>query len=202
MGTKLLRCDPGERRRGASRAVVCVVALAAGLLAGCAHSDPTASSEKAADAETLNALLGQELVLVRAYAPSARLAPGATLAVLLRLRGQDQAHLDALTKAIRGVGGTTDAEADDPELPVPKSRDEALTLAYEEENVALGQALDAVSHLQTSAARGLAAALAASHAQHLVVLRQALGSSRAASIPGPFETGDELPPGERAMMLP
>jgi hypothetical protein len=203
VGTKLFRCGPSERRRGASRVVVCVAVLAVSLLAGCGDSGHETSTdrEKAADAEILNSLFGQELTLVRAYRPSLRLSRGPLLALLLRLRGQDQAHLDALTKAMRGVGGQVEAEPEAIELPGDADRVEALTLAYEEENAALSLALDAAPQLQTFAPQAIAAALAASHAQHLVVLRQALGSPRAASIPGPFESGEEPPPDRRAMML-
>ena len=199
MGTKLPRCGPSERRRGASRAVVCVAALTAALLVGgCGDSSHESSidREKAADAEILNSLLGRELTLVRAYGPSTRLSRGPLLALLLRFRGQDQAHLDALTQAMKGVGEEVEAEPEASEAPGPGDRAEALTLAYDQENAALDAALDAAPHLQTPGPRALAAALAASHAQHLVVLRQALGSTRAASVPEPFESGEEPPPAE------
>jgi hypothetical protein len=200
MGTKLLRCGQGKRRRGASRAVFLLLALilAAGV-AGCgSHGNGAQTdSEKTADNEVLNDLLAQELTLVEAYGPSLVLTHGRAHALALRLRGQDQAHVDALTKAIRGVGGETEAEPLPIEGERPKSEAEALTLAYEEENAALGQALGSVPHLQTGAPRGLAAWLATSHAQHLVVLRQLLGAGLPASVPGAFESGDEPPPERR-----
>lgn len=200
MGAEHLRCGPSDRRRGASRAVVLllVLLLAAGP-AGCGkpgHGART-DSEKAADNEILNELLAEELTLVEAYGPSLALAQGSEHALALQMRGQDQAHVDALTKAIRGVGAEVDAEATPLEGKRPRNLDEALTLAYEAENAALDQALGSVPHLQTPAPRGLAASLAASHAQHLVVLRQALGASRRASVPSPFEPGDEPPPERR-----
>lgn len=200
MGTRLLRCGQGKRRRGASRAVFLLLALilaAAG--AGCGKHGHGAStdSEKAADNEVLNDLLAQELTLVEAYGPSLVLAHGRAHALALQLRGQDQAHVDSLTKAIRGVGGETDAEPIPLEGKRPESEAEALTLAYEEENAALDQALGSVPNLQTGAPRGLAASLAASHAQHLVALRQLLGAGLPASVPGAFEPGDEPPPERR-----
>ena len=136
----------------------------------------------------------QELTAIDVYGRSLPLLRGGRLAVARQLRGQDQAHVDALTKSIRGLGGETDAEASELEDPGPGSQAEALALLYDEENAALAQALDAASHLQTSAPRTLAAALAASHAQHLVVLRQALGASQVASVPEAYETGDLPPP--------
>jgi hypothetical protein len=170
--------------------------LAVGL-AGCGKHSHSTESEKTADGEVLDDLLARELTLVRAYGPSLALAHGRALALVLRLRGQDQAHVDALTKAIRGVGGETVVEPISLEGARPASEVEALTLAYEEENGALGQALGSVGHLQTGAPRDLAASLAASHAQHLVVLRQALGTGLGASVPDALEAGDEPPPERR-----
>lgn len=184
-----------SQRRGFGRVAVFVVALAIAV-AGCGRSGQGAAtdSEKAADVEVLNALLSRELTAVDAYERALALLRGRALAGAGQLRGQAQTHLDAITRAIRGVGGETDAEAAEFEPPGPKSEEEALLLAYEEENASLGEALDAAPHLNTSAPRTLAAALAASHAQHLVVLRQLLGASLAASVPEAFEAGDVPPP--------
>jgi bacterioferritin (cytochrome b1) len=190
-----------SQRRGFGRVAVFLVAVAIGV-AGCGRSGQGAAtdSDKAADVEVLNALLAQELTTVDAYRPALRLLRDHDLAIAGQLRGQDQAHLDAISKAIRGVGGETDAEAAELEAPGPKSGEDALQLAYEEENASLGEALDAAPSLNTSAPRTLAAALAASHAQHLVVLRQLLGESLAASVPQAFEAGDVPPPAPPAEM--
>jgi bacterioferritin (cytochrome b1) len=183
-------------RRGFGRAAFFLLAALAVLASGCGRSGHVAAadSEKAADVEVLNVALAEELTAIDAYGLGLPLLRGQALAVAGQLRGQDQAHVDALTKSIRGLGGETDAEASELEGPGPKSQAEALSLLYEEESAALAQALDAASNLQVSAPRRLAAALAASHAQHLVLLRQALGAGQAASVPEPFETGDLPPP--------
>lgn len=184
-----------SQRRGFGRVAVFVIALAI-VVAGCGRSGQGAAtdSDKAADVEVLNALLAQELTTVDVYERALALLRGRTLAVAAQLRGQDQTHLDAITRAIRGVGGETDAEAAEFEPPGPKSAEEALLLAYEEENASLGEALDAAPDLNTPAPRTLAAALAASHAQHLVALRQLLGVGLADSAPEAFEAGDVPPP--------
>jgi rubrerythrin len=169
-----------RRRRGFGRAaaILSVLTLA---VAGCGRSGHGAAtdSDKAADVEVLDTVLAQELTSVDAYARVLPLLRGPALAVARQFRGQEQAHVDAVTKAIRGVGGETEAEASEFEAPGPKSPEEALRFAYEEENAALGQALEAAPHLNTSAPRMLAAALAASHAQHIAVLRQLLGEDLA-----------------------
>lgn len=184
-----------SQRRGFGRVAVFLFALAI-VVSGCGRSGHGAEtdSDKAADVEVLDAVLSQELTTVAAYDQALALLRGGTLAVAAQLRGQDQAHLDAITKAIRGVGGETEAEAGELETPGPKDREAALLLAYGEENAALGEALDATPHLNTPAPRTLVASLAASHAQHLTVLRQLLGTGLDASVPGAFETGDAPAP--------
>jgi rubrerythrin len=196
MGTKLGQCLSGWRR-GSCRAAVFFLLAAALLAAGCGDGGSTGStkSERAADAEVLNDLLAQELTAIELYRPVLGQLRGEARSVAAQMRGQDQAHVDALTKAIRGAGGETDAEVSELEEPGPKGRKEALTLAYEEENAALSTALGSAGRLQTPAPRALAAALAASHAQHITLLRQLLGTGLAASVPNPFENGEELPPG-------
>ena len=173
-----------------------VVALAI-VVAGCGkHGQGAATdSEKAADVEVLNAVLAQELTTVAAY--------GAALALLRgppRGRGRSCAArtrptLDAITKAIRGVGGETDAEAAELEPPGPEERGEALAARLRRgERLARRGPGRGATICTTAAPRTLAAALAASHAQHLVVLRQVLGAGLAASVPEAFETGDVPPP--------
>ena len=101
-----------SQRRGFGRAAAFLIVLAIGV-SGCGRSGKVSASEseKAADGEVLNSVLSQELTTVLAYEQASSLLYGGTLAVTGQLRGQDQAHLDAITKAIRGVGGETDAEA-------------------------------------------------------------------------------------------
>lgn len=202
MGSARSKCL-SRQRRGFGRAVVFLVAVLAVLAMaanGCGRPGHGAEtdSEKAADVEVLNAILAQELTTVAAYEEALRRLRSPMLAIARGFRGQDQVHVDALTKAIRGLGGETDAEASELEPPGPRDQAEALVLAYEEENAALSEAQSGVAHLQFTAPRTLAAALAASHAQHLAILRQGLGAGLAASVPNAFESGDEPPPATAA----
>jgi len=204
MGPKPMGTKVSRRRRGvACRAALFFAATAlAFAAAGCGKSGQGARTdpEKAADVEILNGLLAQELVLAGAYGRGLERLRGPMLAAAAEFRGQSQAHADALTKAIRGLGGETEAEPGEvePPRPRPRSQEEALTLVYEEENRALALALEAAPRLRFDAPRTLAAALAGSHSQHLSVLRQGLGASPAGSVPEPFETGEEpLPRSER-----
>jgi Ferritin-like domain len=185
-----------DRRRGGSRAVFVFVAALVFVAAGCGKSGHGAAtdSEKAGDVEVLNESLARELTAVDVYTRGLDLLRGRGLALARQLRAQDQAYIDALTKAIRGLGGETDAEAEALEDPPPRDATEALTAAYEAENAALAGSLAAAPRLQTAAPRTLAAALSGGHAQHLTLLRQALGAGLLESAPEPFESGDMPPP--------
>lgn len=188
-----------RRRRGLGRAVVFLAVIVAIALAGCGRSGRGAETDpvKASDVEHLNVILAQELTAIEAYDAALPYLRDQALSVGRQFHAQNLAHADALTKAIRGLGGLTDAEATEIEAPTRANQAEALVLAYEQENAALAQTQDASAHLETAAPRTLATALAASHAQHLAILRQALGEPLATAVPVPFEPGDLPPPGER-----
>lgn len=189
-----------RRRRGPRRAVVLSLIALAALAAGCGRpgGGATTDAEKAADVEILNAALAQELTAAEAYGRGLPLLRGPLVAVGREFRAQAQEHADAIVKAIRGLGGATAAEPGEVDYSDVKGQAGFLALAYGLENAALAAYLEAAPRLQTAAPRTLAAALAASHAQHLVVLRQGLGAGPAASAPEAFEPGDLPPPaGER-----
>jgi rubrerythrin len=197
VGAKRIRYSLSRRRRGIGRVAVVFALLALALCAsGCGGGgDAPAESEKAADAEILGGAFERELTAIDAYTRGLALLHGRALVLARELRGQNQEHVDALTKAMRGLGATVEAEAAELE-GAGRSQADALDLAYEQENAALAYYLDAVRHLQTTAPRALATSLAASHAQHLVLLRQALGAPLAAAAPEALEPGDALPPGQ------
>lgn len=184
------------RRRGGGRVAAFVVALALAVSAGgCGGGADslTTQAEKSADAEVLNGALERELTAVDAYTRGIGHLRGSSLALARELRAQDQEHVDALTKAMRGLGALVEAEAAELEA-TGGGATAALELAYEQENVALAYYLDAVRHLETRAPRALSASIGASHAQHLVVLRQLLGAGLTAAAPEAFEPGNAPPP--------
>ena len=186
------------RRRGFGRAAAVVCAVVAGLVAlGCGKSGHGAETdpEKASDAAILNAALSQELTALDAYGRGLPLLSRRLRAVGRRFRAQEQEYVDALTKAIRGVGGETDAEAGELDFSRAKGQAGFLTLLYELESSALASYIAAAPRLFTAAPRSLTASLAAGHAQHLVVLRQGLGAGLAASVPEAFDGGEVPPPG-------
>lgn len=189
-----------DRRRGSSRAAfVLALAFIAILLSasGCGKSGHGADTdpEKGSDVGILNASLARELTTLDAYTRGRRLLRGSERAAGRLLRAQEQEYVDALTKAIRGLGGETEAESEELDFSRVKSQADLLALAYELESGALASYIDAAPRLYTSAPRTLDASLAAGHAQHLVVLRQGLGASLPASIPEALDDGEVPPPG-------
>jgi bacterioferritin (cytochrome b1) len=174
------------------------LALALALVTGgCGDSGHGAETdpEKGADAEILNEALARELTIVDAYTRGRVLLRGPQRSVGRQLRAQEQQYADALIKAIRGLGGDTEAEPDELEFTRVKDQAALLALCYELESAALAFYEEAAPRLYTAAPRTLAASLAAGHAQHLVLLRQGLGASRAASVPEAFDGGEVPPPG-------
>jgi hypothetical protein len=111
------------------------------------------------------------------------------------MRGQAQEQVVALTKAIRGLGGEVEAEAEELDLSEVKDETGFLTFAYELESAAIAAYNDTVVGLQTSAPRRVSASIAANKAQHLVILRQLLGADLLESFPEAFDGGQVPPPG-------
>jgi hypothetical protein len=185
-----------DERRGRCRAVLLFFALLAILTAGCGKSGQGAETnpEKGSDAELLNAALAQELTLLHAYTEAPPLLDASFRAVGRQLRAHEQEYVNAITKALRGLGGDTEAEPDQLDLAKIMSKDEFLTLIYRLENTVFASYLDVAPQLFTDAPRTLAASLAAAHAQHLVALRPGLGATSVEAIPEAFESGEEPPP--------
>jgi rubrerythrin len=190
-------------RRGFSAhrplAVGLLVALAL-FAAGCGGggTTTTAVSDKAADAETLNNVLGRELAAVRAYERTLPLLHGPALASAREFRAQEQEHTNAVVKALRGLGEKAEPAEEEIESEGLKTQAEALAFLYEVESVSVAYDLRAISHLTAAWPRALLGSIAANQAQHLVLLRRALGADAAESIPEAFEDGTSPSPSKEA----
>jgi hypothetical protein len=109
--------------------------------------------------------------------------PPALARLARHLRDQEQEHADGLARALRGLGGRRPARPDPPPA-VPSGRafgDFALAL----ENRLIRAYYDAVPRLRPGLRQPLGSIMAC-EAQHLVVLREALGRD---PLPVAFETG-------------
>jgi hypothetical protein len=192
----------GDSRRRLARCALATL-IAAGFLAGCGSGGAgdggggggDVAAEKAADAEILNVAISQELTLVEAFDFGMPLLRRPQARELFRqFVAQEREHIDGFTKAMRGLGGEVDAEPEEIDLSDVKSERDYLLFAYGLIGLQLTHFLDDVTHLHNRAPQSFAAAIAASQAQHLVVLRQLLGADLPEAVPEAFDTGEVPPP--------
>lgn len=186
------------RGRAMRRALVLGV-VATGLLssfAACGSGGGDTVTDKEADARVLNEILARQLAAVEAYGEALPALRGADLAVARRFRAQEQEHVDATTKTLRGL----DAEADPPSETIEAgdlaTPEDALRFLYELESATIDAELSAVGKLTVGWPRPLIAAMAANQAQRLVLIRRALGATPAETVPEAFETGETPAPEE------
>jgi hypothetical protein len=174
--------------------IACVLAgLAAGLVS-CGGGGGDASTDKAGDVRVLNELLARQLAVVEVYESVVLVLHGSDLAAARTFLAQEQEHVDATTKTLRGL----DAEADPPKETIEfgrlGSRDEVIELLYEMESATIDAELHAVGQLTIGWPRPLVASMAANQAQRLVLIRRALGARPLEAIPDAFETGETAAP--------
>lgn len=186
----------GAVRRALAAVVTALAASAALAACGNGGGSTTVASDKAADAEVLNVVLGRETVAIDAYGQVLPLLDGGERASAQRFRAQEQEHLDAVVKALRGLGEKAEPQEETIEADGLGSRKEALEFLYEMESISIDYGLHAISQLTEPWPRSLLGSIVANQAQHLVLLRRALGADRAEVIPEAFEDGSIPAPGE------
>jgi hypothetical protein len=180
--------------------------LIAGILAGCggggsstttsaaAATTPEPSREESADAAILNTVLAHQEAAIEAFAAVGPALPPRLARMAAYFRAQEAEHVDAVLKALRGLKS--------PAEPTPEPLDtsglggvkERLVFLYEVESATIDEELSAISDLEAPWPRSLLASTVANQAQHLTLLRQALGAGPLASVPVPFENGTAEPP--------
>jgi len=141
-------------------------------------------------------VLTRELAAVDAYQRVLPLLRGGERAMAERFRAQEQEHVDAILKALRGLGAKSEPEDEEIEREGLGSRADALDFLYEIESVSIDGGLRAISNLTAPWPRSLMGSIVANQAQHLVLLRRALGAGPLDSIPEAFENGTAPPPPE------
>ncbi len=182
---------PAAALRRALLLVLATTAAAASLAAcgGGGGDSSSASSEKAADAEILNQVLSRQSAAVAAYDHGMRAFGRYPLAMARQFRTQEQEHVDATLKALRGLGAAADPTPEEIDAGDLKSAGEYLTFLYELESATIEAELTAIARLSSAGARALLTGTVANQAQHLVLLRRALGAKSLQSIPSAFEVG-------------
>jgi hypothetical protein len=187
------------RGRAVRRALLlgAAAALLGATLAACGGGGGSSpSGDKERDVRVLNEILGRQLAAVAAYGQALPHLRGPDLAAAQQFRAQEQEHVDATTKTLRGIGGEAAPPAETIEADNLTTRADSLEFLYEMESATLDAELSAVGKLSIDWPRPLIASMATNQAQHLVLLRQALGAKPSELVPSAFETG-ELPLPER-----
>ena len=187
-------------RGGAARRapLLLAIAVAAVALGACGGDDDgsttTAVPDKAADAEILNSVLARQLAAVRAYDRTLPLLRGPALATAREFRAQEQEHGNAIVKSLRGLGEAAEPEEEEIESDELKTGAQGLEFLYDVESASVAFDLRAISHLTSPWPRSLLGSIAANQAQHLVLIRRALGAKPLETVPQAFETGETPAP--------
>jgi Ferritin-like domain len=176
---------------GALLGLVAALALALAL-GGCGSggSSSTAEEEKAADGAILNEVLGRQMAAVDAFGASG--LPdlhGPALATARRFGAQEQEHIDSVVKALRGLGAKAEPQVEKIETGDFKTQADYLHFFYEVESGTIDEELSAISNLTQPWPRSLLGATVANQAEHLVLLREALGVTPPEAVPEAFEEG-------------
>jgi hypothetical protein len=207
-------CRPGGKaRRGLGAASAIVLLLVA--LAGCGGggsgtapaatatsttgtatdvSTPTQSREESADAALLDKVLARQEAAVAAFGEVGSALPPRLARMAAYFRAQEQEHVDAVLKALRGLGSPAEPSPEPLDASGLKGDRERLVFLYEVESATIDEELSAISKLEAPWPRSLLASTVADQAQHLTLLRRALGAGPLAQVPVPFENGTVPPP--------
>lgn len=186
------------RRLRVRRALV-LGAVAVGVLTGlvaCGGGGGDGTTDREADVGVLNEILARQLAAVDAYGAALPLLNGEQRPLARGFRAQEQEHVDATMKTLRGLDGEADPPPETIEAAGLETPDDALHFLYELESATIDAELNAVARLTISWPRPLLAAMAANQAQRLVLIRRALGATPAESVPEAFETGETAAPQE------
>jgi hypothetical protein len=184
------------RGRPVRRALV-LGAVVVGLLGlgGCGGDEGTAT-DREGDVGVLNEILARQLAAVDAYGEALPALRGGELALARLFRAQEQEHVDATTKTLRGLDGEAEPPEETIEAGELRTPQEAMHFLYELESATIDAELHAVGKLTIGWSRPLIASMAANQAQRLVLIRRALGAGPLELVPEAFETGETAAPEE------
>jgi hypothetical protein len=157
-------------------------------------SAPTSSSQPSPDAELLDKVLSRQEAAADAYSKVIPELSPALAKRALYFRRQEEEHIDATIKALRGLDAPAEPTVEPIEPGELKSEREVLDFLYEVESATIDEELSAISKLEAAWPRSLLASTVANQAQHLTLLRQALGAGPLGSAALPFENGTAPPP--------
>jgi hypothetical protein len=174
----------------------CLIAFVAIGCGGGGGGGATSAGEKERDAKLLNDVLGRQIAVAKTYEEVLPTLAGRDRPMAQQFLAQEQEHLDATTKTLRGMGVKAEPSEETIEPSELKTWADSLEFLYETESATTDFELSVVGKLNAGSQRPLIASMAANQAQRLVLLRQALGAKPSELIPSAFETG-ELPAPEK-----
>lgn len=180
-------------RRASALLAVLVAAISLGAC-GSGGETTSAVSDKETDGEVLNQVLSRQLAAVGAYEAVRDRLSGPDLEAALDFHGQEQEHVDALVKTMRGLGQRAEPQPEEIEPEGVKTRRDVLAFLYEVESATIDSELNAISELSTPWPRSLLGSIVANQAQHLTYLRRLLGAKPLEAIPSAFEDGTTAAP--------
>jgi hypothetical protein len=176
-------------------AILAATCLALALsFAACGGGDDsggadTAALEREHDVEVLNQILTRQRAAVDAFDRVLPDLRGRALALATSFRSQEQEHIVAVLEALRGLGGAEEAESEEIASGTLQNEADRLRFLYEIESATIEDEIGAIGRLDYGRPRALLAATVANQAQHLVLLRRALGLKPTEWVPSPFENG-------------
>jgi rubrerythrin len=150
----------------------------AALLAACGGGGKSQRPARS-EVEILNGLLEIENRAVAAYVAGAPLLKGELLRLARQFLAHQKEHADTLSRAVQQAGGTPRKPQSSYSFPGVKTQTDVLKLAVKVESAAIAACIDALSTLSTAELRAKVGSIVASDAEHLAVLRQALGGNPA-----------------------
>jgi bacterioferritin (cytochrome b1) len=182
--------DPSSRR-GLLRAAG--AGLAGAILAGCGSQSIRAQVQNSrpvlhSDVDLLNRLLHLEHVAIAAYTAGIPLLAPATHKAGQLFLNDEMSHAGDIAGLVRAAGGKPIKPAPSYALGHPRTSQEVLTLLHNVENMQIAAYVDAIAVLEPGTLKQQVASILANDAQHLAVVRAALGQP---AIPSAFVTGRE-----------
>lgn len=188
--------DPLSRRRFFRASGATAIGGSAVLIAACGDDQTggagigggraRAEGSEEADIEILNSALDLEHMAVAAYKAGASKLRGSVLDVAQQFLEQEQEHAQGLVAAIKDMGGTANRAKSSYDFPELSGEQAVLRFAMRIENTAVAAYIDALPKLSDAELRATAASIVTNEAEHIAVLRGALGLNR---VPDAFVRG-------------
>jgi rubrerythrin len=173
--------DSHSRRAFLHAAGVTVTSGSAVFLAACGRgrassaSATTGAAPRAADVAILNNAIDLEHRAIAAYTAAIPLLSSTTQKAAKQFLLQEFAHASALSSLIKGDGGKPRPVAPSYNLGRPRDVADVLTLLHMIERAAITAYVDAIPKLSPGTLRARIASILANEAQHIALVRQALG---------------------------